>query len=233
MPFKAAKRYLRRLRLKRLGVCEQVKIARLPLAYDQGAWMIHPDPITRDSIIYSFGVGSNIAWDLAMIERFGVTVHAFDPTPRAREWLRTFVRPPQFVFHEYGVGKFDGEIAFYPPRRRTSYNFSPIDRGYQRDADDVALGPVKRLSTIMRELRHDHIDILKMDIEGGEYEVIEDLLQSDIEVGQVLVEFHHNFRGVPITRTTEAIRALNARGYRIFHLSPRGYELSLINGLHG
>ena len=30
-------------------------------------------------MVYSFGVGQDISWDLAMIERFGVTVHAFDP----------------------------------------------------------------------------------------------------------------------------------------------------------
>jgi hypothetical protein len=66
-----------------------------------------------------------------------------------------------------------------------------------------------------------------MDIEGGEYEVIEDILESRISVGQVLVEFHHNFRSVSITRTANAVHRLNERGYRIFHLSPRGYEPSM------
>jgi len=225
------------MRLRAHGVSEQVEIKMLPLAYRHGAWMIHPDPIDESSVIYSFGVGSNIAWDLAMIERFGCAIDAFDPTPRSIEWIRAQQSrgelPERFVFHEYGVGDHDGITTFYPPRRPQSSNYSSIDRGRGFRGAERIKAQVYRLESIMQMLGHSAIDILKMDIEGGEYAVIEDLLQSDIKVGQILVEFHHNFRSVSFARTVNAVRDLNQRGYRVFHLSKRSYEMSLINGVLG
>ena len=47
---------------------------------------------------------------------------------------------------------------------------------------------------MMRDLGHDHLDVLKMDIEGAEYAVLDDMLQSDILPDQLLVEFHHGKR---------------------------------------
>lgn len=43
----------------------------------------------------------------------------------------------------------------------------------------------------MKELSHSVIDILKIDIEGSEYDVIEDLINSKIRPKELLNEFHH------------------------------------------
>lgn len=228
MPFLSIKRYLRRQRLKRRGVFEELQVNRLALAYEHGGWMICPDGIGPASVVYSFGVGTNVAWDLAMIERFGCTIHAFDPTPRSVRWVRTQHLPPQFVFHDLGIANVDGEKAFYPPRRATSTNYSPIDRGQSFDGKEVVKAPVARLQTIMRRLGHDHIDLLKMDIEGGEYNVIDDMLACNLDVRQFIVEFHHNFRTVPLQRTVDAVASLRRAGFSMFHVSDRSYEMSFL-----
>jgi FkbM family methyltransferase len=227
--FKAAKRFLRRRRLRHHGVDEEVRVPRLALAYSHGAWMVHPNALSKDSTVYSFGVGSNVAWDLAMIERFGVTIHAFDPTPRAIDWVRSQALPPRFVFHDYGVSDHDGTVRFFPPRRNSSFNYSSIECRRATGNSALIEAPVRRVGTIMRELGHQRIDVLKMDIEGGEYGVIDDLVESGLPIGQILVEFHHNFRSVPLSRTVLAVRALRGLGYRVFHVSDRSYELSFIH----
>jgi FkbM family methyltransferase len=60
---------------------------------------------------------------------------------------------------------------------------------------------VRRLQTIFQSLGHKHVDVLKMDIEGSEYEVIDDLCDLHLRIDQVLVEFHHRFErdGAKIT----------------------------------
>jgi hypothetical protein len=93
----------------------------------------------------------------------------------------------------------------------------------------VVEAPVRRLSTLMRQLGHERIDVLKLDIEGGEYAALEDLLAGEIVVPQILVEFHHHFPGIGVARTEQAIRALRKAGYRIFHRSPRGLEFSFLS----
>jgi hypothetical protein len=80
----------------------------------------------------------------------------------------------------------------------------------------------------MKELGHDSIDILKMDVEGAEYAVLHDVLENSIIVRQLCVEFHHRWREIGVSKTREAISALRARGYRIFHISDSGEEYSFL-----
>lgn len=49
-----------------------------------------------------------------------------------------------------------------------------LDSSCSSGEDECVEIPVKKLSTIMDELNHQKTEILKMDIEGAEYDVIED-----------------------------------------------------------
>jgi hypothetical protein len=81
---------------------------------------------------------------------------------------------------------------------------------------------------IMEKLGHSFIDVLKMDIEGGEYSVVGDIMTSNLEIGQILIEFHHRFEGFKMANTRAVIRLLNTRGYLIYAISDSGNEYSLI-----
>jgi FkbM family methyltransferase len=175
--------------------------------------------------VYSFGVGEEISFDRELIHRFGVTVHAFDPTPRSIQWVQTQTVPNHFVFHPYGVAAQDGLRQFIPPRNQQHVSHSVLKRDSPWEAIEV---PVQRLSTILRILDHTRIDVLKMDVEGAEYEVITDLLDSGIMVAQLLVEFHHRWPEVGISKTKHAIRQLNDAGYRIFSVSASGEEYGFL-----
>jgi hypothetical protein len=77
-------------------------------------------------------------------------------------------------------------------------------------------------------LKRQKVDILKMDIEGAEYDVICDLLNCNINVQQILVEFHHRFKDVGVLKTKQAIAELNKNGFKIFDISSLGTEYSFI-----
>jgi FkbM family methyltransferase len=204
----------------------QHRCAKVLLGSDYGGWCICPDLIDDRSVIYSFGVGEDISFDLALIERFGATVHAFDPTPKAIRWVKGRSLPPQFRFFELGIAGHDGVATFALPRPDyVSYAFS----SESPDGERVIQASVNRLATIMRRLGHSHIDVLKMDVEGAEYTVIDDLAQSGIPIGQLLVEFHHTLGNRrDLAQTARAIRQIGAMGMRLFHQSPGGREFSFI-----
>ncbi len=65
-----------------------------------------------------------------------------------------------------------------------------------------------------------------MDIEGAEYEVIHALTNSEIKINQILVEFHHMYKGISISQTVEAIDTLKKLGFELFNISQRTYEFS-------
>lgn len=203
----------------------QLRCATASLGNDNASWCICPTELSEESIVYSFGVGTDISFDLEMIRRFGVQVHAFDPTPRSIAWVRCQTPSEGFVFHDYGISDHDGSVLFHPPENEGFVSYSIFSRG---SSEAVVEAPVYRLATIMKTLGHEKIDVLKMDIEGAEYDVLTDFLAYDISVGQLLVEFHHCWKDVGLQRTREAIRSLNRGGYRIFHVSPRGSEYSFL-----
>lgn len=215
----------RRWMLARHGVRVETRCAIEHAGRDAGAWAFCPDGLGERSVVYSAGVGRHIGFDLWMIRRFGLAVDAFDPTPISVEWIRNHSVSPQFRFHPVGLSDRDGEQKFYLPRSASSAHYTSVPRG--GDAGEAFItAPVRRLSTLMRERGHSRLDVLKMDIEGGEYAVIEDICRSGVDIGQILVEFHHNYPGVPLTRTLAAIRQLREAGQRLFHISPRGLEFS-------
>jgi FkbM family methyltransferase len=159
-------------------------------------------------------------------------VHAFDPTPVSAQWVRRQQFPPQFQFHQIGLAGFDGMAGFLAPPKEgwTSFAFDGAAVAAAEAAPSQARiqAPVKRLTTLMRELGHDHLDLLKMDIEGAEYEVIRDLAAHPVPITQLLVEFHHGEFGHALEDTRQAINALDALGLRIFRISPTGLEYSFI-----
>jgi FkbM family methyltransferase len=192
-----------------------------------GGWCFSPEGLSPGAVVYSLGVGEDVGFDLALIERFGATVHAFDPTPGAVEWVKSRQLPAAFHFHQLGIADFDGVAEFSAPVAEGNVCFTLLERAGGRGPSIEA--EVRRLPTILAELGHDHIDLLKMDIEGAEYTVIPDLVRSGIPVRQILVEFHHRFRNVGNERTREAVELLLASGFRILHISASGREYSFVH----
>lgn len=128
--------------------------------------------------------------------------------------------------HEFGLSDFDGMLTFRPPENTEHVSYTTLERPSTND-DAISL-PVKRLATIMKELRHSKLDVLKMDIEGSEYLVIKDIEMTDIRPKQLLIEFHHRFPNVGIDKTKESLKTLKNIGYKLFSVSESGEEFSFI-----
>jgi len=192
-----------------------------------GGWDIVTDPLDNNSIIYSFGVGEDASFDIALINELGATIHAFDPTPKSIKWVKDQNFNEFFVMHEYGIADFNGNISFSPPENSNHVSHTILERVATKDqAIEV---PVKKIKTIMEELQHSKIDVLKMDIEGAEYSVIRDMESMNIRPKQLLVEFHHRFPNVGIGETKAAIGILKKMGYGLFSASRSGEEYCFIH----
>ena len=63
-----------------------------------------------------------------------------------------------------------------------------------RDITTTMTIPINTLSVWMEKFGHSYLDILKIDIKGSEYEVLEDLLDYNyLPFTQLLVEYHDQF----------------------------------------
>ena len=223
---RTTRHFFRALIGKDLRLPVELDCQRRFLGRERAQCCICPAGLLPESVVYSFGVGQDISFDLELIERFGMRVHAFDPTPRSIAWVKTQQLPARFVFHEFGVADYDGMATFRPPENSNYVSYTVVPRPGQSGSPTEA--PVHRVSTIMKMLGHERIHLLKMDIEGSEYAAIEDLLARGVAVDQLLVEFHHRWKELGAQQTTKTVRNLNRAGYRIFDVSPSGEECSFL-----
>jgi FkbM family methyltransferase len=193
-------------------------------------WTLYPGLLGSGHVVYSLGVGEDIGFDLELIAEKKVEVFAFDPTPNSVRWLKTLELPERFHFHPWAIADKDGSLYLYPRIRRdgsrskTMYTIM-MDKEASGSGTEV---PAKTLTTIMKELGHEQIDVLKMDIEGAEYGVLAGLLESAVRPVQILVEFHHRFSGLDNSQTLKAIRELREAGYALAHISSTGREFSFV-----
>ncbi len=222
------KRFLKILLSKDIPTWPQVDRSKIKFGQPEYDWTFSPLNIGKESIVYSFGIGRDISFDLALIENFGVKVFAFDPTPKSIAWLRSQKLPSGFKYFPIGLSDQDRLADFYEIDGEQSVSYSEVKLDAQVKTQSPVALRVCRFSTICEMLRHDRVDILKLDIEGSEYGVIPDVLASKIEIGQILVEFHHRHNRIRVAKTREMIKLMNQQGYLIFDVSPNGYEYSFI-----
>ncbi len=192
---------------------------------------LNPDFINESSIVYSFGVGTDISFDEELISKFDCTVFGFDPTPKTIHYITNYSQLPQkYIFEPYGLYSHDGTIEFLLPENS---NHVSCTVGNLRNYDDEKLNkvvvPVFKFESILKKLGHSKIDVLKLDIEGSEYEVLEDILNARIQINQICIEFHHRFKGVSKQKTKHAIKRLRESGYKLIGVSAQAEEYTFIN----
>jgi hypothetical protein len=178
---------------------------------DGGKWLCGVRTWLRgkpDCVVYSFGSKGEVSFELGVTFKLpNCEIHIFDPTltPEQKDVVDTV---PRAVFHDFGIGTKNGDISI---TRHLSW--------IQKTKNSY---PVKTLSTIMNELGHKWIDVLKVDIEGGEWEVFDALFSSfsTVPVGQMQIELH--FLG-DIQPVLDFFTSTQLRKFRPFSVEPNYY----------
>lgn len=152
---------------------------------ETGGWHIPSELIDANWLVYDFGVGDDISFDIALVERHGCAIHAFDPTPESVAYMQG-KRLPGFQFHPFGVWDEDTTIKFWKPSSDQLISYSAHNL---RQSSDYVEGRVKTIKSIAAELRHDHIDFIKMDIKGAEQRVIPNMIADGFRPTMLCLEF--------------------------------------------
>ncbi|MDB5024600.1 MAG: methyltransferase, FkbM family [Mucilaginibacter sp.] len=206
-----------------------IKLKNVWYGNQYGGFYVYPDLLNENSIIYSFGIGQDISFDTAIIKNHNCQVFGFDPTPKSINWIKSQNASTKFTFLDLGISDRSGLFDFFLPKNSDHVSGS-ITVQDNINVNEKITVKMKCISDIMRQLEHTHIDILKMDIEGAEYAVIENILDSNVSIDQILVEFHDRFVENGTFKTQQIIKHLNDKGYEIFAISDSFEEISFING---
>ena len=187
-----------------------------------GGWHIPFELIERDWLVYDFGVGDDISFDIALVERHGCTIHAFDPTPESVAYMKD-KRLRGFQFHPVGVWDDDTTIKFWKPSSDRLISYSALNL---RQTSEYVVCKVKTIKSFAAELGHEHIDFIKMDIKGAEQRVIPNMIADGFRPQLLCLEYDRP-RIVMSLRTLKWMHI----GLRLHRsIQQAGYQLISKNG---
>jgi FkbM family methyltransferase len=184
----------------------------------QWTWNIVPRGLSSDSVVYCAGAGDDISFEKEIADRFHCQVLILDPSPTGEKTMSLPENQrPEFRFEPKGLANQDATFYFDVPEDRTRGSYTlRSTQPTPEEAEQCMSLPCLSLPTLMKKHGHDHIDLLKMDIEGFEYGVLDQILSQGICVRQICVEFHHFL--LPQFSNKDTIKAILRLRQARYHL---------------
>lgn len=210
---------------------------RLPRGYQRlgtryGGWWIDATALGPAPLLVDCGLGEDISFPRAFIERYGGRVIGVEPNPRSLDYCRQHCPAGMEIIAQAFWTKAGKTLNFHLPRPQTQ-----LPKGadgvsgslvgsheYVAGGNDLAV-TTTTLAEILDAAGRAECDILKLDIEGAEYEVLAELCHSgDIRrARQVLIEFHHGVTHYTAAETAATTAALGAAGFALIHVENRNH----------
>lgn len=163
-----------------------------------GGWMLPRAVIRPGWTCYCVGAGGDISFDLELVETYGATVRCIEPdeTYTAEAIAEAADMQDRFQAVRAALAGADAPIRMQRTHHPGSRSLSSA-RLY--DTQEFVEVPGRTLQSLMSEAGDSTVDLLKVDIEGAEYEVIPKLDLRALGVKVLSIQLHHN-RGMGAAR---------------------------------
>lgn len=174
------------------------------------------DPGKEALFVISAGVGRYVTFEKALTDRWHVEMILVDPSPTGRQTMKEMGDVRGISYQAVGLAAEDGVSRFARPIDESEGSFFMASEGVA--SEDMIDFQCKSLNTLMKEANRTEIDVLKLDIEGAEYSVIDRFLAERLVIKQLCVEIHTRHRSgadVGLLAAAGLIFRLYRAGYRV------------------
>lgn len=211
------------------------------LGTNYGGWAIPINAkLDSNSIIYSGGVGEDISFDLKLQDKYKCKIFLIDPTKRAikhyeevkqmfktktialsgniqNDYLKNIIGlNPNFENFNYinkGLYREKTKLKFYKQTNPDYVSQSLVKNMFGQEYDEVEVDSIKN---IMTDNNHTKIDLLKLDIEGSEIDVLNQMLDDEIYPRYLCIEFDLLLKNKdPNNLTQKLVNRLQSNNYKI------------------
>jgi len=182
---------------------------------DGGKWVCGVERVARQDkcVVYSFGINGESSFESALLTR----------APGCEVWG-----------YDYSVFTWGPEINNDPELMKRAH-FQPWALGGSDNHTDTDYPRYWTLDSLMKHNGHTFIDILKVDIEGSEFDALTAFLDAHpngdvLPVGQIQLEIHAGGDRGRFERFLHWWTALEAAGLRPFWTEPNLVSVNLYRG---
>ena len=184
-----------------------------------GGWYFSETNLPKKPTLLSAGVGEDVSFDIEILNNYSAKVYFVDPTPRSISHIDKIIdnlgkqksvefdiksgnqpieaydlssiqRGDFLLIKKALYNQADLKIKFFKPSNVefVSHSISNYQNQFSKKTDYIEVTTIT-IENIINQYEIDHLDILKLDIEGAENQVIPNLLKKKIFPTQILVEF--------------------------------------------
>ena len=182
-----------------------------------GGWSFFDNKNLINKYIISAGLGEDASFDIELINKYKCKIIVVDPTPRAIRHYNEIINnagnskiKPYNNEGKQNVDSYDlksinkknfilidsalydvsnKKIKFYSPpnKNHVSHSIINFQNKYQKNTDFIMVNTIT-LKKIIEKFNITNLEMIKLDIEGAEIEVIENMRYIKIYPNQILVE---------------------------------------------
>lgn len=142
------------------------------------------EDLDSNAIVFDLG-GYKGQWASDIFSKYQCRVNIFEPyLPFFRSIEKRFEKNNNISVHSFGLGKEDKLVDITVDKDSTSL----FKKGKERAKIEI-----KKAEDFIHKSKYENIDLMKINIEGGEYDFLDHIIEKGIvsKVVNLQIQFHH------------------------------------------
>ncbi|MDC3178711.1 FkbM family methyltransferase [Pelagibacteraceae bacterium] len=163
--------------------------------------LINLEHINNNSIILDIGANIGDVTDVIM-KKYNPNIYCYEPNISCYNYmLKRFKKNSKIKIFNVAVSNFSGKTFLYFHNKSTNISEFNERSSLKKEKDGLDINKKIEVNCInIKEIleKHNQIDLIKIDIEGSEYEVMPEIIKNKDKIKMVLCETHGNPDGKKI-----------------------------------
>ena len=196
-----------------------------------GVEFVYPNYVYRNifnqsSVVIDVGCADDADFSVHILDRFDAQVFGVDPTRKHRGALKALEERSEGRFKHLAlaVTSTEGGITFHESAENQSGSILNDHSNVMTDTITTYDVESVTLKSLIQRIDRTQVDFLKLDLEGAEYDLLNNITSEDLKpFRQIFVEFHHHNTSRTPDETKEIVQSIANFGFSVFSFDDHNY----------
>ena len=147
-----------------------------------GGYLLTKNSIINSNALVSFGILDDCSFEEDFLKIKSVECYCYDHTVNSSYWKKR-------IFNDFGAAIFNLNYKFF---KNTLIRYFEFKRFFKKKTNLLKIDTIKKgsLDTIISKHNLKDNFFLKVDIEGSEYRILDDIIHNQDKLSGIIIEFH-------------------------------------------